>query len=109
MTNKPLWIAIYVNVRDVATLHVAALLDPDVNGERIQAWAVPFNWNDVLAIMRQKYPERQFPPDLPDMGKISATTDDTLAKGLLKKWAGREDWLSLEKGVCDVIESAARV
>lgn len=103
------YIAIYVNVRDVAALHVGALLDQDVSGERIQAWAAPFNWNDILAIMRQKYPDRQFPEDLPEMGQISATTDDALARHLLKKWAGREDWLSLEQGVVDVVESASRV
>ena len=86
-------------------LHVAALLDPDLKDKRIQAWAVQFNWNDVLAIMRRLYPTRQFVDDLPGMGKIFTTTDDTLARGLLKKWVQQDDWMNLEDGIRETLES----
>jgi len=88
-------------------LHVAALLDSEVKSERIQAWAVQFNWNDVLAIMRRLYPSRQFIDDLPGMGKILTTTDDTLARELLKKWAQQDDWINLDDGIRETLESIA--
>jgi nucleoside-diphosphate-sugar epimerase len=34
----------FVDVQDVGRLHVAALTNPDVNNERIFAFAEPFNW-----------------------------------------------------------------
>ncbi len=81
------------------------ILDEGVKGERILPWVVPFNWNDALAIMRRLYPSRQFSDDLPGMGKIFATTDDTVARGLLKKWAGQDDWVGLEDGIRETLES----
>jgi hypothetical protein len=88
-------------------LHVAALIDQQLKDERIQGWAVPFNWNDVLAILRRAYPERQFVDDLPGMGKILATTDDTLARRLLKEWAQQDDWMVLEEGIRETVKSFA--
>ena len=54
------------NVDDSARLHVSALLDPQVENERILAFAYPYNWNDILAILRKLYPDRTFPNDIPD-------------------------------------------
>ncbi|KAF7557932.1 hypothetical protein G7Z17_g327 [Cylindrodendrum hubeiense] len=89
-----------VNVRDVAVLHVAATLDPDVKNERLLAWAEPFNMNRVLAILRRLYPDRKFIDDLPSQEPCLATigNEDRLL-GLLKKWGGRDGWISLEQGV----------
>lgn len=42
----------FVNVQDTARLHVIALIDPACNGERIFAFAAPFNVNDLLAVFR---------------------------------------------------------
>ncbi|KAH8658582.1 hypothetical protein BGZ61DRAFT_486186 [Ilyonectria robusta] len=97
--------AIYVNVKDVATLHVAALLDPRVKEERIQAWATPFNWNDVLTVLRRLYPTHHFVDDLSGMGKILATTDDTLARRLLKEWAHQDEWTGFEDGIQETVKS----
>ncbi|KAL2051077.1 hypothetical protein ABVK25_008671 [Lepraria finkii] len=49
-----------VNVKDTARLHVAALLDLDVENERILAFAHPFNCNETLACLRRMYPIRSF-------------------------------------------------
>ena len=95
----------YVNVKDVALIHVAALLDGDLRNERIQAWCTPFNWNDILAMWRKQYPERKFIEDLPNMGRVNARIDDSLPKSILKKWAGQEDWISLTDGFCETIDS----
>ncbi|EHK46598.1 hypothetical protein TRIATDRAFT_195136 [Trichoderma atroviride IMI 206040] len=86
----------YVNVKDVALLHVAAVLDEGIKEERIQAWAAPCNWNDILAIMRRLYPSRKFVDDFPESEAITATTDDSVGLKLLKKWAHQDGWKNLE-------------
>lgn len=92
----------YSNVHDVAVIHVAAILDPDVKYERIFAWSIPFNWNDVLTIMRKLRPGHKFVDDLPDMEKLSITVNDHgSALMLLKKWTGQDGWTPLEKGIQD--------
>src|SRR5437763_255698 len=55
------WILIFVSewcvdVEDTARLHVIALLDPDVQSERIFAAARPFTWTEVLHILRTLRP-----------------------------------------------------
>ncbi|KAL1858997.1 hypothetical protein VTK73DRAFT_7715 [Phialemonium thermophilum] len=97
---------ISVNMRDVALLHVAAALDPTVDNARIQAWAQPFNWNDILAILRKLYPNRTFVddlPGLPDKSEVQLTTDVSEALALLKKWGGQDGWISLEETVADSV------
>lgn len=42
----------YVDVEDVALLHVAAVFDPTVSSERLQAWGCYRNFNDVIQILR---------------------------------------------------------
>jgi nucleoside-diphosphate-sugar epimerase len=59
----PQW---FVDVRDDAKLHVAALVDPACNGQRIFAYAEPYNWNDVLAIFRKLKPSKSFLADRDD-------------------------------------------
>lgn len=94
-----------MNVKDVAVLHVAAILDEDTKEERIQAWAAPFNWNDVLAIMRRLYPTHKFVDDFPEPAAFSTITDDSVALKLLKKWAQQDGWKSLEDGIRETISS----
>lgn len=94
-----------MSVKDVAVLHVAAILDKDTKEERIQAWATALNWNDVLAIMRRLYPSQKFIDDLPDSPPITATTDDSVALRLLKKWAQQDGWKGLEETVRENISS----
>jgi hypothetical protein len=94
-----------VNVKDVAVLHVATILDEDIKEERIQAWAARFNWNDVLAIMRRLYPTHKFVDDFSEPAAVSTTTDDIVALKLLKKWAGQDGWKSLEDGIRETLSS----
>jgi len=86
-------------------MHVAALLDPEVDGERLLVGAAPCNWNDVLGVMRRLYPNRSFMGDLEGMGKLDVTVDDALQLSLLKKWGhGQEGWRSLEESVKATLE-----
>ncbi|KAM0477022.1 hypothetical protein ACHAPX_005981 [Trichoderma viride] len=90
---------IFVNVKDVAILHVATILDKDTKEERIQAWGGPFTWNDVLAILRRLHPSQTFVDDFPAAPAFTATTDETVALRLLKKWAQQDGWRNFEDTV----------
>ncbi|KAB8252666.1 hypothetical protein BDV35DRAFT_387180 [Aspergillus flavus] len=50
----------FVDIADAARLHVAALIHADVEGERIFAFAGPFNRNDILAVFRKLRHHRRF-------------------------------------------------
>lgn len=93
----------YINVRDCARLHVAALLDPSQNGTRIFAFAAPFNWNDVLHILRKLRPDAAILDDLPDLGRDMSTVPNEAAEQLLRKHFGH-GWTSLEESVRQNIE-----
>ncbi|KAE9376190.1 putative NAD dependent epimerase/dehydratase [Stipitochalara longipes BDJ] len=88
-----------VDVADVALLHVAAILDPEVKNARLQAWAKPCGWNDILAIMRKLYPQRKFIPDLPDAPLLAFSTDVSQPIYLLRKWGHQDGFKSLEQMV----------
>jgi hypothetical protein len=88
-------------------IHVAAVLDPGIKGERFFCWAKPFTTNDILAVLRRTYPDRQFIDDVPNKTKSLITKDDSVMLSLLKKWAGRDDWISLEETVRDGMEPLA--
>jgi nucleoside-diphosphate-sugar epimerase len=92
-----------VDVKDVALLHVAAALDPEVRGARIQAWANYINWDNALAIMRELYPKDQFADDYVGDVQLSITTDQTEALVLLKKWGNQEGWKTLRETVANAL------
>ncbi|KAK3332675.1 hypothetical protein B0T19DRAFT_490649 [Cercophora scortea] len=94
----------YINIKDVATAHVAAVLDPDVKGQRLFLWSDAFTFNDVLALLRKKYPDRKFVDNIPDQVKDISTKDDAPVLALLKKWAGQDNWISFEQTIDEVFE-----
>ncbi|RKL07815.1 hypothetical protein BFJ68_g9617 [Fusarium oxysporum] len=65
----------FVNVQDTAKLHVAGTIFSDVQGERIFAWAEPWNFDTILAVLRRQNPDKAFVADfqcsrdLADVGK----------------------------------------
>ena len=104
MLTKSFLTVCYINVRDIAALHVAAALDPDIKGERLFGWVRGVTINDILATMRQMYPDHEFMENLPNQVRERVTKDDSLERSLLKKWAGRDDWISLEETIRDGLE-----
>lgn len=84
-----------------------ALLHPDVKNERIFGFAGSFNWDDVYAVLRQMFPERDFPepdPNAPrDTNKILPADR---AEGLLREM-GRPGWVRLEETVRASLEGVA--
>ena len=87
-----------VNVKDVARLHVAALVEPDVQRERLFAFAEPFNYNDVMRTLRKLDPKRKIPGDIEDDSRDFSTVDTKRSVELLKRM-GRDGFTGLEDSV----------
>ena len=94
------WLApqYFVDVRDTAQLHVAALVDPSCNGQRIFAFAEPYSWNQVLGIFRKQNPEGKFSEDNKNEGEELCKVPNAGAEALLKKHYGH-GWIGLEESI----------
>ncbi|KAF5572271.1 NADPH-dependent aldehyde reductase [Fusarium pseudocircinatum] len=94
----------YSHVTDVAIIHVAAAIDPGVQGQRIQVLASSFTWNDCLDILRNAYPNRSFVDNfISGDSKLIYNIENDIALDLLQKWAGR-GWISLEASVTEIVD-----
>ncbi|KAI7761413.1 hypothetical protein LZL87_002228 [Fusarium oxysporum] len=92
------------HVTDVAIIHVAAAIDPEVHGRRIQVLAASFTWNHCLDILRSAYPNRNFVDNfISGDPKLIYNIENDIALDLLQKWAGR-GWISLEASVTEVVD-----
>lgn len=96
----------YVNVQDNARIHVGALMLPSVKDTRLFAFAYPFNWNTILAILRELYPDRSFMDDLPGLGQDLSKVANAKAKEILVHF-GRPSWASLKDSVADATKGWA--
>ncbi|KAI3579953.1 hypothetical protein IWW34DRAFT_819170 [Fusarium oxysporum f. sp. albedinis] len=97
--------AFFVDVQDVALIHVAALLDPDVKDARLQTWGHKAHWNDFLPILRELRPQRKFIPDYPETFYLKLSTDQSESVALLKKWAGQDGWKPLRQIIAEAINN----
>ncbi|KAL6400085.1 hypothetical protein AUP68_15777 [Ilyonectria robusta] len=99
----------YSHVIDNAIVHVAAAIDPDVKGSRIQVQANSFTLNDALAIMREAYPSDDFVEDfIVGNPKLEYHIENDIAPSLIQKWAGR-GWLDLKQGVIETLQFMRKV
>lgn len=87
----------FVAVGDVARLHVAALLRPDVVSERVFAYAEPKNSNVVLAIFRELYPDRKFIEDDPNEGRDLAVIEQKDRAEELLRWVAGKGWTGMKE------------
>ena len=86
----------FIDVRDNAKLHVAGLLDPETNEQRLFAFAEPYNWNKVLAEFRKIWPQRKFVEDLEGLKTDESVPPTESALQSLKNAYGMDGWTSLE-------------
>ncbi|KAK2021105.1 NAD dependent epimerase/dehydratase [Colletotrichum zoysiae] len=98
----------FVDSQDTGVLHVAAAVMPDVQDERIFAFAEPYNWNKVLAILRQQNPDHSFSDDFEGTEYPHTIEPRGRAEELLKKM-GRPGWTSLEDSLLKATESLRQV
>ncbi|EMR66145.1 putative aldehyde reductase protein [Eutypa lata UCREL1] len=88
----------YVDVQDDALLHVAAVVHPGVQSERIFAFAEPVNGDRILAILRKLYPNRSFPSSFKADEDLSDIVPRKRAEALLREM-GRDGWTSMEESI----------
>lgn len=93
-----------VDIEDTGMLHVAAMLHPGALGERIFGFASPKNNTSTVKILKELYPEKQF-PDPPENEGLDLA--NVLAKPRaeeLLKWVKGSGWTSYKeslKNTCD--------
>ncbi|KAF7536253.1 hypothetical protein G7054_g4640 [Neopestalotiopsis clavispora] len=88
----------YVDVQDVALLHVAAAISPGVQNERIFAFAGAFNCDDILAILRRQNPDRVFVDDFQSQRDYTEVVPRARAEQILQDM-GRAGWTSLAESI----------
>jgi nucleoside-diphosphate-sugar epimerase len=93
----------YVNIVDNAIVHVAALVYADVVGQRLFTFAHPYNWNDILAILRKLHPDRHFVDNIPGLGRDLSKVTNESAEELLKRFSGH-GWTGLEETLKQSLE-----
>jgi nucleoside-diphosphate-sugar epimerase len=94
----------FVDVRDTASIHVAALLEKQLDGQRLWAAAHKFTVDDILAAWREAFPGREILPDFKFEGQPDINIDDEQSTALLKAFKG-EDWFSLKETVVANVQS----
>lgn len=88
----------FCDAADQARLHVGALIHPSAANERFVGHADRWNWNDILKMFREWYPDEKFPADM-DLGKDISTVEDARSLELLKDVYGQDGWTSLEHSI----------
>lgn len=97
----------YVNVQDVARIHAIALLDPEIKSERLFAFAHPFQWTDMVRLLRKYRPGNDRIPNPPENEghDLTEVPPAKRAEKLLKEWFGQPGWVSLEQSIKEGLET----
>ena len=85
----------------MARLHVIALLAPEVQSQRIYAFAGPIRLHDIIAILRKLRPENKLIPNAPadeghDLTEVALAPK---AEELLREYFGQDGWISLSASI----------
>ncbi|USW53393.1 Putative NAD-dependent epimerase/dehydratase, maoC-like dehydratase domain, Hydrophobin superfamily [Septoria linicola] len=85
-----------VHNKDVALLHLAALLESDVNNERLLAFAEPFTYGSIIKTFAKIDPSWSHPEIPENEPQDLSTVDTSRAEELLKRY-GRNGFAGLEE------------
>ncbi|KII91604.1 hypothetical protein PLICRDRAFT_135934 [Plicaturopsis crispa FD-325 SS-3] len=93
----------FVDVRDVARLHLAGLTLPSTGapGYRLWAAAAPFTWGQVLDTLRALRPDAGLPDSFPWAVKTNLSHIDNSRTTALLGELGRGGWIGLEESLRD--------
>ncbi|KAL1840809.1 hypothetical protein VTJ49DRAFT_7708 [Mycothermus thermophilus] len=100
----------YVDVEDVALLHVAAIFDSDITSHRLQAWGCFRDVNDAIAVLERlddKKVYQRVGDDGVNRGQLY--TSFTRVSEILFKWKGKGSWKEFEDTVVESIKMFARM
>lgn len=95
----------YIDVKDDARLHVAALTHEDVANERLLGFAGPFNYQTWVDVLKKIDPSKSYPPATSDDKDLS-TYEQGRSVELLKRF-GQDGWTPLETSVRELLASSA--
>eukprot|EP01112_Ceratiomyxa_fruticulosa_P008053 TRINITY_DN2088_c0_g2_i3.p1 TRINITY_DN2088_c0_g2~~TRINITY_DN2088_c0_g2_i3.p1 ORF type:complete len:339 (+),score=86.14 TRINITY_DN2088_c0_g2_i3:122-1138(+) len=91
----------YVDVRDDAWIHVQALLNENIQDERLHAAFESFNWDGVLDVLRKQYPHHKFVDNFQSLQ--DTTVWDNKRTSQLFEQAGRKP-IPQAQSIIDTIE-----
>ncbi|KAI8299825.1 Aldehyde reductase 2 [Colletotrichum sp. SAR11_240] len=91
----------YVDVGDVARLHIVALLAESVKSKRIFAAARPVNVSDFIDVLRELRPDNKLIPekDANDGHDLTQVLPLAEAEKLLQTYFGQKGWTSLKESI----------
>jgi len=94
-----------VSVDDIALLHVGALTLAGISNERLIGSAVRVSWNEVLAIFRKNFPQKEFYDDIPGAETPSRESIYETANSLevLKRMGKETGWTSFEQALLETV------
>ncbi|KAH7018697.1 hypothetical protein B0J12DRAFT_688386 [Macrophomina phaseolina] len=96
----------YTDVEDAAWLHVVAAIHPDVKSERVFGSAGSFHFDDILAWMREQYPDHKLPENFMKGRDLTEWKPRARAEALLRD-VGRPGFTSWEDSVQKNLEGLA--
>lgn len=90
----------FVDVRDTASLHVAALVNPSVKSERLFAYSETYSFSQILDIYRRAFPNHDWVECPAEMRRDLTTVLEGRARAVeLLREMGKEDFITLEESV----------
>jgi hypothetical protein len=92
---QPQW---FISLCDSALLHISALIYAEVDGERLFGWAERWNYNQLLTIYGEHYPEKSFPKHVEGLGYDRVSAPTKRAEEVLR-WIKGIGWDGLEESV----------
>ncbi|RDW71742.1 hypothetical protein BP5796_07776 [Coleophoma crateriformis] len=96
----------FIEVVDCARVHVAALLHPSANSQRLFAYQENFMQADILRILRELKPEFDWPKD-PEPAQIrdrSTVPEKKISEKYVADLFGSGSWKSLEQSLRETFE-----
>ncbi|KAE8162634.1 hypothetical protein BDV40DRAFT_288360 [Aspergillus tamarii] len=97
----------FVDVVDLARIHVVGLLHPEAKSERLFAFASAFTWEEFVGILQKLRPGNTEIPSPPEdeLRDLSEVVPARRAKNLLHALYGGSGWIGLEESIRAGIES----
>jgi len=95
----------WVDVRDVARLHLAGLLGPDLKSERIFGYCGLQDDALLVDTFKKLFPDREFVHGSQTAGENRSIIDGSPRAEVLLKWLGRSGWSTLEDSLKDFGDS----
>jgi nucleoside-diphosphate-sugar epimerase len=92
------------DVQDTAKLHVAALTEEDVKGERLLAFGDKYNFNAMIRLAKAANPSGEYPEEDPNLGEDQTIPKNERSIELLKRF-GQDGFTSLAESFKKCIES----